>query len=110
MVSASAARGVPAEDVARVEAAVQGYLAAQRRRLELCLGNADLRQDPMRSRLRRLEIRLQVDRSGRARALVHRDEGMPAVARRCLLEAASGFSVRPAPRGEVSVRVVHELR
>lgn len=110
LLSASGARGVPAEDTARVESAVRAHLARQYRRVQLCLANADLREDPMRSRGRRLELRIDVDRGGQGRATVQRDSAMPAAARSCLLEVASGVHVRPAPRGDVQVRVVYELR
>jgi hypothetical protein len=110
LVSGSGARGVPAEDVSRVEAAVQSHLASQRRRVDLCLRNADLREDPMRSRVRRIELRVRVDRTGRGRASVQRNDGMPAAVRSCVLESLSGVNVRPGPRGEVTVRVVYELR
>jgi hypothetical protein len=35
---------------------------------------------------------------------------MPPAARRCLLEAVRAVAVRPAPRGDVLVRVVYQLR
>jgi hypothetical protein len=109
-VSASPAPDAPQEDVARVEEHVHEQLSRSMQRIERCIGDADLREDPLRSRARRMEIHLRVTRSGRAeRVWVHRESGIPPSARRCLLEAVRTIAVRPAPRGDVLVRVVYEL-
>lgn len=111
MVSAAPAPDAPADDVASVERSAREQLAAAQTRIRRCLDRVDLRQDPLRSRTPRVELRLRFSRSGRpARVWVHRNDGMPAAAERCVLEAARAVSVRPAPRGEVLVRAVYMLR
>jgi hypothetical protein len=110
LLSGSGERGVPDEDVSRVQSGVRAHVSAQRRRVQQCLVDVDLREDPMRTRARRVELRVRVGRDGRGRAVVHRNAGMPAGAVRCLREAAAGVNVRPPPRGEVVVRLVYELR
>lgn len=111
MVAASAAADAPDGDVARIQSDVHGQLARASRRVQRCLAGDDLREDPLRSRARRMEIHVRLTRSGRPeRVWVQRDTGMPPAARRCLLEAVRAVSVRPAPRGDVLVRVVYQLR
>ena len=110
MVSAGAAPDAPAADVAAVERAVREQLAAAQSRVRRCLDGFDLREDPLRSRARRLELRLRFSRRGRpARVWVHQNDGMPRAAEACVLEAARAVNV-PAPRGEVLVRAVYALR
>lgn len=110
MVSASAHTGAPAGDVAMVERAVRDQLGAGHGRVRRCLANVDLREDPLRNRARRIEIRMVLSRSGRPeRVWVHHDEGMPRAARSCVLEPIRAVNVRPAPRGGVLVRIVYEI-
>lgn len=111
MVTAAAAPDAPGGDIARVQTDVQGQLARATGRVQRCLAGDDLREDPLRSRARRMEIHVRLTRSGRPeRVWVESDTGMPPAARRCLLEAVRAVSVRPAPRGDVLVRVVYQLR
>ncbi|MCZ7680976.1 MAG: hypothetical protein M5U28_20200 [Sandaracinaceae bacterium] len=65
MVSAAAAPDAPAEDVASVERSAREQLAAAQTRIRRCLDRVDLRQDPLRSRTPRVELRLRFSRSGR---------------------------------------------
>ncbi len=110
MVSATAHTDAPAEDVAMVERAVRDQLSSAHPRVRRCLGNVDLREDPLRNRARRIEIRMVLNRNGRPeRVWVHQDQGVPRGARRCLLEPARSVNVRPAPRGGVLVRIVYEI-
>jgi hypothetical protein len=110
MVTASAHGDAPAEDVERVERAIRDQLVRARPRVQRCLRNVDLREDPLRNRARRIELRMVLDRSGRPeRVWVQHDQGMPRGARRCLLEPARAVNVHPAPRGGVLVRIVYEL-
>ena len=111
MVTAAAAPDAPGGDIARVQSDVHGQLARATGRVQRCLAGDDLREDPLRSRVRRMEIHVRLTRSGRPeRVWVHSDTGMPPAARRCLLEAVRAVAVRPAPRGDVLVRVVYQLR
>jgi len=111
LVAAAAAPDAPGGDIARVQSDVHGQLARATGRVQQCLAGDDLREDPLRSRARRMEIHVRLTRSGRPeRVWVHSDTGMPPAARRCLLEAVRAVSVRPAPRGDVVVRVVYQLR
>lgn len=111
MVTASPAPDAPAGDVTTVETAVRAHLSSAHSRVSRCLNNVDLREDPLRSRTPRIELRFRFSRSGRpSRVWVHRNEGMPRAAEACVLEAARAVSVTPAPRGEVLVRAVYVLR
>jgi hypothetical protein len=110
-VFASAAPDAPSEDVSRIEGDVRGQMYSAQRRIDRCLGSFNLREDPLRSRARRMELRLRFARSGRPnRVWIATNTGVPSVAQQCVLEAARSISVRPAPRGNVLVRVAYELR
>ncbi len=109
MVSASAAPDAPAEDVRETERSVRAQLASSLTRVRRCLNGIDLRDDPLRSRTPRMEVRLRFARSGRPTVSVHRNDGMPQAAASCVLEAARAVSLRPAPRGTVLVRAVYTL-
>lgn len=110
MVSASAHPDAPDEDVRMVERAVREQLGQAHPRVRRCLRGVDLREDPLRNRARRIEIRVVLNRAGRPeRVWVHHDDGIPRRARRCLLEPARNVSVRPPPRGGVLVRIVYSV-
>lgn len=111
MVSASAAPDAPRVDVAQVQAGVQAQLARSQDRIQRCFERADLSEDPLRTRARRMEIHARLTRSGHPeRVWVDHETGIPPEARRCLLDAVRAIHVRPAPRGDVLVRIVYQLR
>ncbi len=104
-VTATASDAPPAAEVQRIDRELNRQFHAANARMQRCVSNADLREDPLRSRARRLEIWLSFTRSPRpTRVWVASNVGFPSYAERCALEAASSILLRPAPQGGLLVR------
>jgi hypothetical protein len=98
----------PAPDNEAVTASVRDQLYARDGRVGQCLRGSDLREDPLRTRTRRVTVVLRFSRS--ARPAVSTEGGsMPAHVRSCILEAARSIRSSTTPRGTVTVRAVYEL-
>ena len=104
-----AGASAPTPDTEAVTSEVRNDLAIAEERIERCIDGADLREDPLRSRTRRLTVVFHFSRSGTPRVSVERNT-MPPLVRQCILEAARSVRASTAPRGDVTVRAVYELR
>lgn len=99
----------PAGDREAVTESVRSQLYERDGRVRRCLASSDLREDPLRSRTRRITVVFHFSRSGRPRVTAE-GSTVPAHVRSCVLEAARSIRVSSAPRGAVVVRAVYELR
>jgi hypothetical protein len=104
-----ASSDAPQADTSAVTGEVQARLQSLDARIDQCIGRADLREDPLRSRTRRMIVVLRFSRSSTPQVSVERGGSMPAVARRCVVEAARSVRSSTVPRGDVTIRAVYEL-